>query len=146
VQAGLETRIAGTLNVAVSARLMYCRPIQSIRAFRAYYPRARTMSLALRFLASVLLLIAVIAIVSDATRSLAAHTLTFTSLGEHWAKIAPATLTAARSAVQRHTHPLVWDLGIRKLLLLPTWVVFGVLGMLVAYTGRQRRRVNVFAN
>jgi hypothetical protein len=104
------------------------------------------MSVALRLLASVLLLIAVIAIVFDGTRSLAAHTLVLTSLGENWAKIAPATLTAARNAVQRYTHPLVWDLGIRKLLLLPSWVVFGVLGVVVAYVGRQRRRVNVFAN
>ena len=104
------------------------------------------MSVALRLLASVLLLIAVIAIVFDGTRSLAAHTLLLTSLGENWAKIAPATLNAARNAVQRYTHPLVWDLGIRKLLLLPSWVVFGVLGVVVAYVGRQRRRVNVFAN
>jgi hypothetical protein len=104
------------------------------------------MSVALRLLASMLLLIAVIAIVFDGTRSLAAHTLVLTSLGENWAKIAPATLAAARSAVQRNTHPLVWDLGVRKLLLLPSWVVFGVLGVVVAYVGRQRRRVNVFAN
>jgi hypothetical protein len=137
----------GTPSVAVGAQLMYCRPIRSIRASRAAnFPRARTMSVALRLLASVLLLVAVIAIVFDGTRSLAAHTLVLTSLGENWAKIAPATLNAARNAVQRYTHPLVWDLGIRKLLLLPSWVVFGVLGVVVAYVGRQRRRVNVFAN
>jgi hypothetical protein len=104
------------------------------------------MSVALRFLAGVLLLIAVIAIVFDATRSLAAHALVLTSLGEHWTKIAPTALTAARNAVQRYAHPLIWELAIRRLLLLPSWVVFGALGVLAAYAGRRRRRVNVFAN
>jgi hypothetical protein len=35
---------------------------------------------------------------------------------------------------------------IQRLLLLPTWAVFGTLGLLAAYAGRRRRRVNVFAN
>jgi hypothetical protein len=104
------------------------------------------MAAALRFLSSALLLIAVIAIVYDGTRTLAAHTLVLTSLGEHWAKLAPATLPAARSAVQRYAHPLVWEMGIGKLLLVPCWIVFGVLGLIVAYAGRRRRRINVFAN
>ena len=36
--------------------------------------------------------------------------------------------------------------GLRKLLLLPASVAFAVLGLLCAYAGRRRRRVNVFAN
>ena len=49
-------------------------------------------------------------------------------------------------AVGRATHPLVWEMGVRKLLAVPTWAVFAVLGLLCAYAGRRRRRVNVFAN
>ena len=44
------------------------------------------------------------------------------------------------------THPLVWETAVRPLLLLPAWALFGGLGFLLAYIGRRRRRVNVFAN
>ena len=100
----------------------------------------------LRFLAGVLLLVAVIAAVYDGTRSLSLHQLVMTPLLEHWSKLAPATLNAAQSAVRRSTHPAVWDLVIGKLLLLPAWSLFAALGMLAAYAGRRRRRTNVFAN
>jgi hypothetical protein len=101
---------------------------------------------AVRFLASVLLLTAVIAAVYDGTRTMAADRLVTTSAGEHWSKIAPNSLKAAQSFVQRTTHPLVWDSVIRPPLALPTWALLGGLGALLAYGGRRRRRVNVFAN
>jgi hypothetical protein len=100
----------------------------------------------IRFLAGVLLLVAVIAAVNDGTRSLAAGSLVSTPISEHWSKIAPALFTAAQGAVSRATHPLVWDLVLRKVLLVPTWALFGALGLLLAFAGRRRRRVNVFAN
>ena len=52
---------------------------------------------ALRFFASVLLLIAVIAAVSDGTRTMAAERLVLTSTGEQWAKIAPNSLKNAQN-------------------------------------------------
>jgi hypothetical protein len=100
----------------------------------------------LRFLAGVLFLVAVIAAGYDATRSLAAHRPVTTSLFEHASKLTPALLGSARDTVRRSTHPLVWDVGIAKVLMLPTWSVFGALGLLAAYAGRRRRRTNIFAN
>jgi hypothetical protein len=101
----------------------------------------------LRFLASVFLMVAVIAAVNDVTRSMAAgERLPPVSAYEHWAKLAPVTLTAARSAVQRNTHPLVWDPGLTMLLRLPAWGLFGALAALLGYAGRRRREVNIFAN
>jgi hypothetical protein len=41
---------------------------------------------------------------------------------------------------------LVWDLALGKALLLPAPLVFLAIGVLFAYVGRRRRRVNVFAN
>ena len=70
-----------------------------------------------------LLLIAVIAAVYDGTRSLAAGGLVMTSLMEHWSKIAPTSLAAAQGAVAR-ASPLVWDLLLKKLLLVPSWAAF----------------------
>ena len=99
-----------------------------------------------RFLAGTFLLIAVIAAVYDGTRSLGTGGLAMTSLIEHWSRLAPALLNAAQSAVVRATHPLVWEMGLRKLLLVPACAVFAALGLMLAYAGRRRRRVNVFAN
>jgi len=99
-----------------------------------------------RFLAAVFLLIAVLAAVYDGTRSLAADKLVTASLLEHWSTLAPTLLNATQSAVKRSTHPLVWDVGLSKLLLLPASAVFLALGAIFAYAGRRRRRVNVFAN
>jgi hypothetical protein len=100
----------------------------------------------LRFLAGVFLLVAVIAAVNDVTRSSAGDRVAAMSAYEHWSKLAPVTLAAARGAVQRNTHPLVWDWGLAPLLQLPAWGLFGVLGFLLAYAGRRRREVNIFAN
>ena len=99
-----------------------------------------------RFLAAVFLLIAVIAAVYDGTRSLGAGGLVMTSLLEHWSKLAPTLLAAAQGGIQRATHPLVWNVGVRQLLAVPAWSAFAALGLLFAYAGRRRRRVNVFAN
>lgn len=105
-----------------------------------------TMLAFFRVLAAAFLLIAVLAAVYDGTRSLAADKLVTTSLLEHWATLAPTLLNAAQAAVKRTTHPLVWDLGAAKLLLLPASLVFCTIGVAFAYAGRRRRRVNIFAN
>jgi hypothetical protein len=99
-----------------------------------------------RFLAGTFLLIAVIAAVYDGTRTVAGGGFVMTSLLEHWSRIAPGLLASAQSGVGRALHPLVWNIGISRLLLVPAWAVFAALGVLCAYAGRRRRRVNVFAN
>jgi hypothetical protein len=48
--------------------------------------------------------------------------------------------------VQRRSHPLVWDYGVAQILRVPTWGLFGLLGLLLGYAGRRRRRVDIFAN
>jgi hypothetical protein len=100
----------------------------------------------LRFLAGVLFVVAVLAAVYDGTRSIAADQLVVTSLLEHWSKLAPTLFTSAQNAVVRYSHPMVWEAGVRRLLLLPTWLLFALFGLALAYAGRRRRRVNVFAN
>jgi hypothetical protein len=108
---------------------------------------ANMMKGLLRFLAGVFLLVAVIAAVNDVTRSMTAATrLPAVSTYEHWSKLAPVTLAAARSAVQRRTHPLVWDPVLVTILGLPAWGLFGIAGFLLGYAGRRRREVNIFAN
>jgi hypothetical protein len=100
----------------------------------------------LRFLAACLLLVAVFAAVDDYTRSRVAARTVITSTSEHWERLVPTSFMQARAAVQRSTHPLVWDYGVGKLLRVPTWGLFGFLGLVLAYGGRRRKRVNVYAN
>jgi hypothetical protein len=101
----------------------------------------------LRFLAGVFLLVAVIAAVNDVTRSMAAGArVPPVTTYEHWSRLAPVTLAAARGSVQRKTHPMVWDPVLVSILQLPTWGLFGLVGVLLAYAGRRRREVNIFAN
>jgi hypothetical protein len=104
------------------------------------------MTAFLRFLAGCLLLVAVIAAVDDVTRSQAAGRTVVSSASEHWQRVSPASVDNARSAVQRRSHPLVWDYGVAQILRVPTWGLFGLLGLLLGYAGRRRRRVDIFAN
>jgi hypothetical protein len=100
----------------------------------------------LRFLAGAFFLVAVIAAVNDVTRSLAADKVVTISTYKHWEDLAKVTLAATRGSVERWTHPVVWNWGIAPLLRLPAWGLFGLLGLLLAYAGRRRRQVNIFAN
>lgn len=101
----------------------------------------------LRLLAGAFLLVAVIAAVNDVTRSMAAgERVPPVTTHEHWSRLAPVTLATARGAVQRKTHPMVWDPVLVSILQLPTWGLFGLVGALLAYAGRRRREVNIFAN
>ena len=55
-----------------------------------------------------------------------------------------ASATVTIDQVRRNKN--VWEVGVRRLLLMPTWLLFALLGAVFAYAGRRRRRVNVFAN
>ena len=103
------------------------------------------MTALLRFLAGVVLLVAVIFAVTDATRSAAGQATTVT-VHHAWQAVSPHSLTAAQGAVQRYTHPAVWTWGVLKILQLPAWALFGLVGLILAFLGRRRRHVNVYAN
>lgn len=102
------------------------------------------MARASRFLAWLCLLIAVLAAVTDVTRTYAAHRAVITSLLEHWGSLAPHGLAAVQASVRR--IPLMWDFVVRPVLSIPAWGLFGLLGLLFAFFGRRRHKVNVFAN
>ena len=99
-----------------------------------------------RFLAGFVLLVAAIFAIYDGTVSHANGRVSFATIQDTWSGIAPTSLKSAQTSVQRNSHPLVWNWGIAKVLQLPAWAVFGVLGLLLAFAGRRRRRVNIYAN
>lgn len=99
-----------------------------------------------RFLGLWLIAGALVALVIDATKSIAASRLTVTALGEAWFALAPSSLMAAQEFVQQSLEPSIgqwlWDPLIQTILLLPAWAVLGALGFLFTWLGR-RRRVSV---
>jgi hypothetical protein len=99
--------------------------------------------LAIRFLSSVFLLAAVVAFVSEVTRAqLGIPLAPFTPLLKQLSDGAPAIV----AAVQRGLPHLVWDPVLKSLLWLPLWALLGVIGVVLAWLGRQRRRINIFTN
>lgn len=101
----------------------------------------------LRLLAGLCLLIAVLALVADASPWLGrSGDFDATSLAAHWKQIAPGSLERAEAAVVRSSPPWLWDPLVRSLIGLPTFVLFGGLGLLLGFLGRRRRRINIYAN
>lgn len=102
---------------------------------------------ALRFLAFVFILIATIAFVADATPAFDGFgPFEPTLLVEHWSALAPKSVAAAERAVSGTTHPMVWNFLIAPIINLPTYILFGVLGILAAMTGQRREQLNIFTN
>lgn len=101
----------------------------------------------LRFLAGLCLIAALIAFVADATRPLSGlGRFAPTTLGQLWEEAAPTSLAAARTAISRSVSPAAWSTLSALMLKLPTFIVLGVIGVLLGWLGRRRRRINVYTN
>lgn len=96
-----------------------------------------------RFVGLWLIAGALVALVIDATKTIAASKLTVTPLGLAWYTLSPSTLMSVQEFVQRNIEATVgrwlWDPVIQWILLLPTWAVLGAVGFLLTYLGRRRR-------
>lgn len=101
----------------------------------------------LRLLGSWSLIVAIVALVADVTRSLAlGGSLAFTSLGRQWMDLSPSSLKALQAMTERSVSSYAWDPIATFVLETPTWVVFATIGVLLYLSGRRRERVNIFAN
>ncbi|MEZ5839762.1 MAG: hypothetical protein R3D02_04830 [Hyphomicrobiales bacterium] len=98
----------------------------------------------IRVLGLWLLALSFVFLVVDGTRSIADGTPTFSALGELWYDFDPASLNLAQAAVERHLSPVVWDPVLQWLLMVPAWVVAGVIGVMLTYAGRKRHRLDDF--
>ena len=105
------------------------------------------MFLILRILGVWLLLLAMVAVVVDATKSLAGGgAWVVTPMGEQWRQLAPEMLEASRKWIMATAGDWLWDPVILSILAAPTWVVFGILGVLLYWLGQKRKPVEVFIN
>jgi len=93
------------------------------------------------------LLLAMVAAVIDATKSLAGGgAWVVTPMGEQWKALNAQSLDAAKAWVTSNASPYLWDPIITAILHAPTWVVFGILGVLLYWLGQKRKPVEVFIN
>ncbi len=93
-----------------------------------------------RLLALVFLILAAVTGILDITRSIADSTVVMTTLGKDWFNHSPSTLNLTQALVQRYIHPAVWDPGMVKILLMPSWLVFGVLALIFGLLGRRVKK------
>lgn len=107
----------------------------------------RAAKLVLRLLVRPLLLVALLALLHDGTRTIASDGgLVITTLLEHWQALAPASLDAVRRTISMKVHPFVWDQVLARPLRLPAWIAIGLLALALAWLGKRRQRVQVYAN
>ncbi|HEY5226357.1 MAG TPA: hypothetical protein VIJ06_06155 [Methylovirgula sp.] len=77
-------------------------------------------------------------LVVDGTRSIAGGALSLTPLDKTLAWLAPDKIAGLKPAIER-LNPFLWDPVMIHFLVLPTWVVIGVLGALIMALTRKRR-------
>ena len=86
----------------------------------------------------ILLALAVVLAVLDITRSITASVIVMTPLMESWSAISPATLEAAQQAVEGWGVAFLWDPVLISILKLPSWLVLGLVSMLLFWFGQRR--------
>jgi hypothetical protein len=93
----------------------------------------------LRFLASLFALVAVVALVNDATPALnGSAPFKATTVIGYWQQLAPASLEAARDGITQGAAPWIWNPVILSVLGMPTPVLFGLLALVCGFLGRRR--------
>ena len=102
---------------------------------------------ALRFLAALFALVAVLALVSDATPSVQKQdAFAPTSFEAHWKALSPKTLESTQANLSQSLPPTVWKVLKSTVLAMPTFLLFGLLAAIFGYAGRHRHRINVYVN
>lgn len=97
------------------------------------------MRLVLRLLGTWLIGLALIFLVIDGTKSLAANTLVFTSLGDAWTQLHAASIEAVSGFFASRMFSELLDTVFSALLTYPAFAVLGVPGVILALAGRRPR-------
>ena len=62
------------------------------------------------------------------------------SLGQLWFTISPASLNLTQAGIERHVLPALWDPVLITALRAPAWITFALIGLLLIWVCRNRRR------
>ncbi|MEQ1768279.1 MAG: hypothetical protein ABL879_00410 [Devosia sp.] len=97
------------------------------------------MRLLLRTLGTLLIAVAMILLIIDGTKSLAANTIVTTSLNDSWQQIHAASLEQFRTFLASRFFGAVLETVASAILNFPGWAVIGLPGIFLAWAGRSRR-------
>ncbi|MFM7083793.1 MAG: hypothetical protein ACKOW3_02145 [Hyphomicrobium sp.] len=102
---------------------------------------------AIRFLATLLFLVATLSFLSDLTPTVYDHApFKATPLEDHWQMLSPKTLTNFKEVLLLQVSQNFLRNVEKYLFKLPTFLLFGSLGLLLAFLGRRRNKIKVFIN
>ena len=92
-----------------------------------------------RISGGIFLAVALMAAGAETVRSLEAGGWQPLALGQLWFSIDAGSINLMQAVVQRYLHPAIWDPGVMVLLQWPTWVLAGILGLVLLLLFRRRR-------
>ncbi len=92
-----------------------------------------------RFIGVIFLAAAFILLMYDGAKSIADSRIYIYKLGQLWTDVHAASMQAAQSKVQASLPAPIWDPLITTLLGQPSWLVFGIIGVLFILLGRRRK-------
>ena len=92
----------------------------------------------LRFIGLCLLATAFVLLVYDGTKSIANQQFIAMKLSEAWAIVDQNSLNAVQDWL-KHKAMWAWDPYLQKVFDLPTWVVLGVIAMILILLGRKKK-------
>lgn len=95
-----------------------------------------------RLIGILFLSMALILLVLDGSKTIAASELVLTSMGETWFNLDIGSLNLSQALIQRYVHPFLWDPVILWILGVPGWVVLGLPGLLLTFLARPKTKQN----
>jgi hypothetical protein len=98
------------------------------------------MRLVLRILGTWLIGLALVLLVVDGTKSLAANTLVFTSFGDAWRQLHAPSVDAVSDFFESRFFADLLHVAMDALLTYPAWAVLLIPGIVFALAGRRPRR------
>lgn len=104
------------------------------------------MRLIIKFIGGWFMIVATIALMSDVTTaSTKQGGFISTSIAEHWQALNKPSLDKLETWITDR-WPQVWDWGVQPVLQIPTWALLFLIGGLLFWSVRKRKRIQIFAN
>jgi len=93
----------------------------------------------IRFLGLILLAAAFILVIYDGTKSIAANSISITTVQALWALVHPSSLARLKPLIVPYANGLLWDPVTVSVLAAPAWSLLGVAGILLLFLGRKKK-------
>ncbi len=97
------------------------------------------MRFLLRLTGTWMLGMALVLLIMDGTKSMAANALMITSMGDVWTMVHAASLSGFQAAVASSPVKFIWGPVIQPVLSWPGWAVLGLPGIILAFLGRSKK-------